>query len=266
MGSRILDFVGEASSCTLFIIAFVIFWGSLIVLALVFGYHGPQAPPICKYVGQTSSDTILTGYHAIITPVDISQGVFKISEEATYNVESYLCNSDYSVSTSIMKEGEVLSLPEKQVYSSSRGLFIRELNVTPLDGLAISGIDTCCVKAPTVELSDFPRDSFYEARDVNKTEISTYLDIETVKFDEQSLNRSIVFAYITPPFYSVRGLVAPLIGVSYQGQWIVALIGLLVTVIIVPFAKDVLVDLTVARIKSLFKRNKSKKKRESSSF
>ena len=208
---------------------------------------------------QTTSDKVFTGYHAIIEPVDFSKGVFKISEEATYNVENYECNSSHTFIKSSVQEGLFLSPAEKRVNSLSRGLLLRELRVVPLDGSAISGVDSFDLISSTVELRDIPRNSFYEARDVEKAEVSKYLDTETVKWNDLSLSGGILFAYIAPPFYLLRSLVSPLIGIFYQGQWWIVLIGLIVTSVITPLVKSVFIDLVKDKFKSLFKGKPPKK-------
>jgi hypothetical protein len=213
-------------------------------------------PPLVGIItctpGQTEQETIVKEYHAVIEPVDFTQGIFQVSEEVTYLVERHTCVTAHRISTDVVEELTQISLPPRTVLSSSRGIFIRELQVTPLEGSALSGA-TCCFDQTTVELRDFPKDSFYEARDVQNPEIFPYLDTATIKWSSLS-RREIVFAYIARSFYAMRSLVIPLVGVSYQSQWIIASVGLLVTAVITPVVKPMLLDLARNKLMSLFEK------------
>jgi hypothetical protein len=216
----------------------------------------------CIKPGDTILETILTEYHAFIEPIDVTQGLFGVSEEARYNIKGHTCMEDFKTSSSIIEEDKVLSLPKKEVYSLSRGLFIRELKIKPLDGSDFNGSD-CCPETITVELLDFPRDSFYEGRDVIKAESSRYLDTETVVLENRSLNREIVFAYIKPPFNLLRTFLTPIITLSYQSNWMIILFGLIGGFIITNVVKPTLTDMAKARFKAYLEKSISKRNEKS---
>ena len=52
----------------------------------------------------------------------------------------------------------------------------------------------------------------------------------------------------------MRNLIVPFIGLSYIDQWLITLLGLIITAIIVPIFKPLLFELAKGRIRSLFKR------------
>lgn len=223
-----------------------------LVMLILFAGTGSAPMQVCM-MGSKYEETEFHDYHAIIEPIDFLQGVFRVTESGTYVVTYYECiqhqGFSYGNYSATRVETNTVSLPERQTLGSSRGLLIREVNVIPLADSALSNA-TCCYGESSIELRDFPRDSFYEARDVQKAEVYPYLDTETIKWDRFVVDRSITFAYLAEPFYSLRGLLAPLIGLSYKEQWPIALFGLLATAVIIPIVKPVLIELGRNRLKN----------------
>jgi hypothetical protein len=253
--SRILKSRGEwlgASVAVIGVVLCIIVGGLFLVLI---SFRERRMMVLCT-PGETMQ-TRLTEYHIIIEPIDFSQRSFRVLEGATYDVERHVCNPDRTTSVSVVEKDTVLSLPERQIHSSNRGLFIQEVHVTPLDGSPLSGY-TCCPETKTVELRDFPRNSFYEARDVQKVEPSRYLDTEIVRWDTRRLGQDIVFAYVAPPFHLLRNFFTPLIGISYQSQWMVTFVGLIAGAVIKQIVKPALFDFGKSRFKSLLERKPPK--------
>ena len=216
--------------------------------------------------GETTVQNILTEYHMTIEPVDFSAGYFNISEDVTNVVESSYCNSDFTVTTNIIDENTI-HLPERKTRSSNRGLFFREIRIKPLEDASISDKkSTCCSGSSIVELRDFPRNSFYEARYEPDTAISYsyYLDNETIMWDLRSTNDVIEFSYITSPFNAIRSLLSPIINITYQSHWPIAFLGFIVSSVITPIVKPVLVDLSKSKFKLLLEKDRIKRDQQPS--
>lgn len=199
-----------------------------------------------------TEDLRLAEFHAIIEPIDFSRGYFGRSEETTLNIRNeggYCEKAIQFYRNKRLLEGNILSFPVRKIESTRRGVLVRELRIYPLVSYITQGPEIA-----TVELSDFPRSAFYEARDALELDVLPYLSTETVRWNSISIKNGIVFAYISPPFHSMRNLIAPFIGLSYIDQWLITLLGLIITAIIVPIFKPLLFELAKGRIRSLFKR------------
>jgi hypothetical protein len=228
----------------------------LCIVTLMFGLFLQPAYLIRCTPGE-KREIELTEYQAVIKPIEFSSGSFGISEKVTYDVKSVVCKQDYTVSKSVVEKDVVLSLPEKQITSTARGFLIRELRIVPLANSPL-GVTNCCAKLPTIELRDFPRDSFYEAYDVQKMESSHYLDTEIIRWHYNYLDKEIIFAYIAPPFYVFRTLLMPLIGVTYQNQWMIALSSLIASAVVTAILKPLFIESAKNRLKSSFEKNSGK--------
>lgn len=247
----------------IFVVALFALFGILQFLAKPIDLGGAGGIGKCKNPGEVKSQTSVRDYYATIQPDGFSTGLFRVSEEATYLVESITCNADGKTTTSIIEEDKVVS--EQFVHSSKRGLMIREIRIIPLKGLLLQRY--CCQSKGTVELRDFPRNSFYEARDVQNVIATTYLDTETVKWNGDLTRRDdIVFAYITNPFQLFRNLLSPLIGVSYQSNWVIGLASIIASFIIIPITKPILEDLAKNKLKALIEKKKSSQSEIKKSF
>lgn len=226
----------------------------ILVSQLSVSNYGPFR--ICN-PGSVEMQVMINDYQALIEPIDPSKGLFEITEEVIYDIKRYVCEEDSSTSISIIAENFVVILPAREMRSSNRGIFIREIIITPLENSFLSAV-TCCPKSPIVELHDFPRNSFYEAKDAQNLQISPYLDTETIIWSGFSLRRDIVFAYIAPPFYSVRDILALFIGVSYQSYSLIIIFSLLVTTVFSFLIKPVLSDIGKNKIKTFLDRKSQK--------
>jgi len=173
-------------------------------------------------------------YQAIIEPVNISEGSFKITETVVS-----------------VKSRAILQREEKQSFSSARGLMIREVAIDS----KIAG--HACFNY--IELKNLPRNSFYEAQGSRELEISTYLDAETIRWD-QSINDDIAFAYLANPFYLFRNYLSPFIGVSnFYGP--IGLLSLLSTFLLTPLLESIFIDFVKSKFNSFMERKRLQKDR-----
>lgn len=204
-------------------------------------YQAPQPPPIVK------------SYRVTIDAME--QDKFRVKEEVVYNLFERFCDSfssywfdrnpdrdpkGKSSCSKIHDRDTVLSLPERQITSTSRGLLLREANIAPLeassgqvtitlrDGSTLHG-SLCAFSCPqsAIELRDFPRSSFYAARHAQNVNIQPYIDTETITWSIDRLGRGITFAYIPSPYYHLRPILKPLLEVSSLSQWIIGVLGFL---------------------------------------
>jgi hypothetical protein len=213
-------------------------------------------------------------YHIDIVPVDESLDILKVRERLVFteNKETILFHSGYS---EILRGNKAeFLLPEKQVDSMARGLVLREVNIVPFvfddtlefsDGTLISGdfrremvltftngitvtgainlLDT------EVRLVDFPKGTFFEAKNARDKRIETYLDTETIVWSAGEAAHDIKFAYIPPPYNHIRPVLESFVEVFSFNQLVLVLLGLIMTMYVTPIVKPVIVD----RFKEKFK-------------
>ena len=178
----------------------------LIAILPPLGYFSP--PPMNP---GPPDNTILKNYQVSIIPLDP-------------NMEKFRIDSEVKITPKKSKSPKILrfELDSTIVSSKSIGMFLRELEVSipqePLefDNLdkdaehpagKLSQLDSKLVVnlynhdgySKKVMLADFPKGSFYQARNPNTLKGTTYLDTET--YEWTSLEKEIKFSYIRPPFY-----------------------------------------------------------------
>jgi hypothetical protein len=190
---------------------------------------------------------VVTGYTMIIQP-EARAGSFTVTEQAVYEV--YLNGQ-------LLAADLPLTIGTRKVDSAGRGFLLWGSEVPPLEGdpsrpLEVSAPDGTLLTtqvcggsqcAPsTIELRDFPKGAFVAARDAETVETLPFVNTETVIWSQRSLHRPVSFAFIRPPFNSLRPVLGPLLGASTLSDWAIGLIGLLGTVTVLPFARALLED------------------------
>jgi hypothetical protein len=198
------------------------------------------------------TDVVVTEYYATIKPTDFSKGKFSVSEEVKYEVRNSPCEHPSEITKSINEE----TMPVRTVNSLSRGLLVREIQLVPLDGSWLE--NDCCASGENIELVDFPKNSFYEARRVEGVITSSYLDTESVHWKQYSSRDNIVFAYIATPYHIFRNFLSPLIGVSYQSNWVLGLSSIFISFVLIPIMKPALEDYIKSKAKSIIEKKKDK--------
>ena len=141
-------------------------------------------------------------------------------------------------------EEKLLTSPKKEAKSTSYGLILRELHIKPWN---ISPTTTLskemevskpfcvfgrCPKS-TVELQDFPKGSFYLAKDTRNTETSSYIDTETIRWSVRDLDKGITFAYIPAPYHYLRPFLIPFIEIVSFSPWLIGFLGFIITLFII---------------------------------
>jgi hypothetical protein len=169
--------------------------------------------------------------------------------------------------------GEWLELPNRELSGGQIGLLLGELKILPLEMDSRGYVDltlkngitkhrslcgSYCPKV-NVELIDFPKDSFYQAKYSEDIKRRTYLNTETITWSPQNPDRGISFAYILPPFHQLRVLLTPFLNIDSIGQWLLSLLALVSTVVFTPLVKPVVTDLAKEKLLSLFKPKPKKK-------
>jgi|GEM_PF-4135976 hypothetical protein len=242
------------------LIALLILCAIIVALfSLLYFMPHPSAQQSCP-PGETITETEIKEYHAAIEPVDFSKGIFNLSEEVKYEVATSVCNETYAP-TQIKIDENQTSISERQIHSSKRGIFIREIRFSPLNDTSFKHLENQ-PNTQSVTLNDFPRGSFYEARDTQTVEISPYLDTEIVRWDIRKLSDDVAFSYIDYPFYFLRTFLAPLIGISYQRHWVIAFLGMIFSVLVMPIIKPVLYDFGKNKFKSFFSNHPPKEEKK----
>lgn len=178
--------------------------------------------------------------------------------------------------THVVNELE-FEMPTRVITNSQRGLFLKEIEISPLDadpffifplpdgrefqvkkqlGLLSSVSERLNYLETNVKLIDFPADSFYSAKNATNIQVQKYLDTETVSWSSTEPGSDIQFAYLPPPYhhlhpnirpfveiFSVEHLIFSLIGIT------ITFVGLIITIILKPAVVPTLVSATEGKIK-----------------
>ena len=184
----------------------------------------------------------ITGYHMIIQP-DEDLSAFVIEEEVIFDVYE---------GAQVVAESQVQAFPRREVERARRGFLLWEVDVEVLDGNAARRIalreasggvyespfcsGSLC-PASVIELRDFPQGAFHAARDTTRLNSTPFLNTETLEWSVNDLRRPVAFAFVAPPFSVIKPVLAPLLGASNLAEWMVALIGMLGTVIFFPLVR-----------------------------
>lgn len=149
-----------------------------------------------------------------------------------------------------------------------RGFLLRELAIAPLgvdaagrveivlpDNTRLDGMLCSPYGCPpnTITLADFPKNSFFAAKNAQDLQSQDYVDTSTFIWSVAALDDRVAFAYIPAPFNNFRSILAPFIGFSRVSQWAAALVGLVgalvVTPIVVPWINDEIKEFLQRRFK-----------------
>jgi hypothetical protein len=186
---------------------------------------------------------------------NLSKNKLQVKEEVIYNKKclSSSCRKKKSAET----QASTFSTNNREVASTNHGFMVQEVYINPLqtnesgvyslttlDGTSIN-IKLCQYGCPegSITLINFPKNSFYEAKYDTNLQINSYLDTETINWSTKYLNKGITFAYIPPPFYHFKLALKPFLGVASFNQWIVAFLGAVGGIVIVPIVKPILEDI-----------------------
>lgn len=158
-------------------------------------------------------------------------------------------------------ESFIIDLPQMNITAEKRGLLLKEFvfNEDALveNALIQSGYDRISERysVMTVELQDFPKNSFFEARDISDLEQSAYLNTETVRWTQQA-DDPVMFSYIPPTWRFTR----PLLGISYRvgslGEAVVGFGGFVGTFVLASIFEAVIGDFGKERLSKLSGRRK----------
>jgi len=172
-------------------------------------------------------------YHVVIKPVSFQAGTFIAKETIT-----------------IYPDIEI-NLPERQITDNPRGLVLREISFLPIgteelqlpDGTPLSW-PLCGDSCPesTIELFDFPKDSFYAAKGAEGLTALPYIDTEEITWSTHNIDNGIVFAFFPPPFQYVRPIIEPFIGQFSVSKYLLGFFGFIGTIVITPIVKPVVTD------------------------
>jgi hypothetical protein len=220
------------------LIAILVALLAMVASQLVFWPFAPPMPPV----------VFVKEYRVAIEAIESNLSEFQAREQAIL------------FSPSDEEKTWTVTLPARQVTGANRGLLLRELSIAPLQNASLSGVvlrtDTC--SSASAELTDFPRGSFYAARDAEKLKRYPYVDTETITWSIRSLRRGVVFSYILPPFQHLRPILAPFIGVTSLSQWVIGLLGFIGAIALTPIVKPVLLEIAKKRFKSWMEKEPSK--------
>lgn len=158
---------------------------------------------------------------------------------------------------------------EREVFSTPKGFLLQELNISPLKATPLGIVELelpdktllkgelCGSKGcPSNEiiLSDFPEGSFYAAKNAQDLQSLKYIDTSTTSWSVLDLDSGVTFAYIPQPFYNFRNILFPFLGISQINEWMIGLLGLILTFFVTPIVLPVINDEIKQRILRLFKK------------
>jgi len=236
-----------------FIILVIIFLISILSLPGLINLHLPPSPPVVEK------------YSVIIEPLDLKMERFRVNEKVFFYSSQEVDYINRQMNSSLF---------EREVTSTNRGLILREVHIAPLqadsfgyvnltlpDGILLCG-RLCTDKCPKsrIELRDFPKNSFYDAKDVNGSiNFDSYIDKEKITWSASNLNQGIKFAYIPSPYYYLLPVLKPFVEISSLSQLVIVLLGIIGGLIVTPVVKPVLSNVVKNKIKSWIERPPKKK-------
>ncbi len=202
-------------------------------------------------------------YRLTIKPKDSQLSKFKVQEFIVFSpqIVETVNFTPYSTWVSMdIDDQKGYQLPETELAGNSLGFLLKEVSFDSANAYYNSlfpdphvlmryNLSPSCKEA-VVELQDFPLNSFYAAREANELKMYPYVDTETITWNSKNLSeRGIRFAYVQPPFQSLKPLLSPFIGASSISQWIIGLIGIISAVLFTPIAKPVFTEILQKRFK-----------------
>ena len=180
---------------------------------------------------------------------------------------------NFSNNLKVVESDRVIHLPVREVTSSNRGLLLKEVHIAPLQANSEGYVDLnlpngkrlsvylCTYYCPKskIRLRDFPKNSFYDAKNDVSLQRDPYIDIETITWSVSDLNEGIKFSYISPPYYYLLPLMKPFVGISSLSELIIVLLGIIGGLIVTPIVGAFLSDLVKGKVKSQFGKPPKKK-------
>lgn len=206
---------------------------------------------------------IASDYRATITPANDSLTIFRTSEQLTLAKNRIIIELELIeiLGTSNISEEELASqlsgyfqvpstwrilpdhflsyqLPTRYISIKPLGLFVFEVVVdTPYDELkqtlSPAGRDEfspCITGSRNVFVKSLPNKSFLSAKNAFDVNISTYLDIESIKW--QTADTNISFAIVKPPLHNLRPVIDTIIQITYTKSWLITLLGFIIASLI----------------------------------
>lgn len=182
---------------------------------------------------------------------NLSKNKLQVKEEGMYKKKS------------AEPKAGTFSTNNREVASTNHGFIAQEVHINPLqanefgvsslttsDGESIN-VELCRHSCPegSVTLLNFPKNSFLEAKYDTNLKIDSYLDTDTISWSTKDLNKGIIFAYIPPPFYHFKLVLKPFLGVASFDQWILAFLGAVGSIVIVPIVKPILEDIAQNKLR-----------------
>jgi len=217
----------------------------------------PSRPSLPRYI------YIIEEYRVTVDAENnLSKNKLQVKEEVIYNKKCL--SSSCREKKSAEEQAGTFSTNNREVASTNHGFIVQEVYINPLqtnesgvyslttlDGTSIN-IELCQNGCPegSITLINFPKNSFYEAKYDTNLQINSYLDTETINWSTKYLNKGITFAYIPPPFYHFKLALKPFLGVASFNQWIVAFLGVVGSIVIVPIVKPILEDIAQNKLRS----------------
>ena len=183
---------------------------------------------------------------------NLSKNKFQVKEEGMYKKKS------------AEPQAGTFSIDNREVASTNHGFMVQEVHINPLQAneFGVSSLTTSNGKSINVELCrhscpegsvtvlNFPKNSFLEAKYDTNLKINSYLDTEIISWSTKDLNKGIIFAYISPPFYHFKLVLKPFLGVASFDQWILAFLGAVGSIVIVPIVKPLLKNIAQNKLRS----------------
>lgn len=198
--------------------------------------------------GDVRSTREITGYSAVIEPVDFKVGSFQIAEHLTYEEREETCVS-YQWVSKVVQENLETDLTGRTIQSVKSGTFIHEVTIP----VRPEGFE-CCPDSANIEIKNIPFNSFYDAQYADDLKEDEYLGKISVTWRTTRLGEGIRFAYLPSPFNSLRVVVAPLIELSKNDNWVLSGIGFGFSGIVLAVMKDTVTDFLKGKVKQVFKR------------
>ena len=232
--------------------------GFLIILApVLFVLFGilHSAPYIGCNDGATQVRKEVTGFYAEIETSNFSNGEFQVEQKITYREVEYSCVG-FRWEKEHIQEGLEKDFQNQTVHSTDIGLFMYEVTI-PTN---LNDYDSCCVSESRIVLKNLPFNSFLDAQYAEDLSTDEYLGKEIIIWRGYFLEDGIHFAYVPAPFYNIRVLLTPFIELSKFDNWVLAIIGFVISAVFTAIIKPSVLDWVEEKAKNLFTKEDPTKK------
>jgi hypothetical protein len=244
----------------------------LVVVVLAILLVAPMAGPFEEIIEEVEAeaqeavpcpDAIVTGVEIVVLGENIRTGTLEVGGSATAFAPG-LDDGYWDVCAREVRSAPFsVPLPAVSVTGAKRGLLLKEVTFYEDDmvvqALRAEGLNRFerDYDSLSVELQDFPRGSFFDARNADDLEAHPYLHSETITWTQRARD-PVTFSYVPPAWRFLKPVLAFSYRVGSVGETAVALGGMLGSFVVSAVFESLIGDFAKGRLSKLAKRARRK--------